>query len=797
MRRVVIDRLHNQRALIDNRVLGATAAENNERVMRNYIENALVSLPIDRNFEYHSRKDGERAWLNNETPFGHLVWALSGSLTYLDMNPPEITQATFNSADWTTREFTGRTFEEAARAFNDYAMANRFGDGLPLVVPTPDLVEEMLGGTTRDRDEVLGKIKMRGGIVTIEKIAVNAVMAGARPEYLPVIIAAMEAYAGGWEFDKMWYHPMTSGGPFNLGVLVSGPLAEELGMSMTTGWAGAANHANNTIGRAIRMSIRNIGQNTTPLVDTTNRIGRLYDHTLFTIAENTKDLPAGWMTHSQMMGFEAHETTVTFFGFIGPIETYGDETLHPLQALRNTRSNVSGNTNFVFFPPGVAQNLAEEHGLTTKQAVKEWYATHNAEGAPTPRNAGIAANTHIAVVGGDPGGTMSAIGFMLYGQNLVNTTQLVSGATLTTNARGATVPSTPQNFTVEYTYNSAGVATHATLRWDAPLSNGGMPVTGYQVNWIHGGNRQLAPWTDVPAPDGGASPDAREFTVPLVNTHLAPTLVDRRGDVGVYEFFFKVRATNEVVNTSEIVGNAVTMNRIGGRGAWAMNPVDITDRTVREFGLRAFNNGTCTEVPDLAGRIRIWPQVNGESVPLSMSAEITAVLPDGSDAMQFVTRNRQWCDNEGWLDYYINFDVDKDAPWQYIYFTVAAFGQTVTVRLVNNLYSSVPASVFGVNYFNNGNSNNVSLANLGVIRLWMQLDGANALVPYEELGVTAELPNGQDAMEFVRINRVWNDLDNVNMIDVRKDASWQYIDLTLELFGQTVEVLLVNDLYVP
>ena len=89
-----------------------------------------------------------------------------------------------------------------------------WGDGLPLVPPTREAVARMLKATSRSPSEVIGKIPMKSGTATIEKIAINAVMAGAKPEYFPVIIAAMEAFekpkiiiAGGYDkglsFEKL------------------------------------------------------------------------------------------------------------------------------------------------------------------------------------------------------------------------------------------------------------------------------------------------------------------------------------------------------------------------------------------------------------------------------------------------------------------------------------------------------------------------------------------------------------------------------------------------------------------
>jgi hypothetical protein len=109
---------------------------------------------------------------------------------------------------------------------------------------------------------------------------------------------------------------------------------------------------------------------------------------------------------------------------------------------------------------------------------------------------------------------------------------------------------------------------------------------------------------------------------------------------------------------------------------------------------------------------------------------------------------------------------------------------------------------FTLDIFNNGEGGspsrpNASLAQAGIIRMWTQLDGVNAVVPFDQLVVTAEFPNGDCAMEFVRVNNMWANPGNVNLIDVlKRPATWERIYLEATLFGQTLEIVLVNSEFV-
>jgi hypothetical protein len=134
--------------------------------------------------------------------------------------------------------------------------ARGWSDGLPLVPPTEERVLRMLDGTSRDPQEVLGLVPPDLAPATVEKIAVNAVMAGCKPEYLPVVLAAVEAVLE----EEFAMHGVLATtmfvGPV---VVVNGPVRRRIGMNAKGNALGQGNRANAAIGRALQLVIRNIG----------------------------------------------------------------------------------------------------------------------------------------------------------------------------------------------------------------------------------------------------------------------------------------------------------------------------------------------------------------------------------------------------------------------------------------------------------------------------------------------------------------------------------------------------------
>jgi hypothetical protein len=142
--------------------------------------------------------------------------------------------------------------------------ARGWSDGLPLVPPTEERVLRMLDGTSRDPQEVIGLVPPALAAATVEKIAINAVMAGCKPEYLPVVLAAVEAVLD----ESFAMHGVLAttqfAGPV---VVVNGPIRRRIGMNAKGNALGQGNRANSSIGRALQLVIRNIGEGRPQEVD--------------------------------------------------------------------------------------------------------------------------------------------------------------------------------------------------------------------------------------------------------------------------------------------------------------------------------------------------------------------------------------------------------------------------------------------------------------------------------------------------------------------------------------------------
>lgn len=139
---------------------------------------------------------------------------------------------------------------------HEFLFDQGFTDGLPVVPPTPERVIRMLSGTSRDPQEVVTTIPPNLAPATVEKIAINAVLAGCKPEYLPVVISTLEAICTD-EFNCHGVFATTMGATPVM--IINGPVRHQLDMNMQMSSLGQGTRANASIGRAVRLSVRNIG----------------------------------------------------------------------------------------------------------------------------------------------------------------------------------------------------------------------------------------------------------------------------------------------------------------------------------------------------------------------------------------------------------------------------------------------------------------------------------------------------------------------------------------------------------
>ena len=189
-------------------------------------------------------------------------------------------------------------------AFNALFLARGWGDGLPLIPPTPKRVEAMIAGYDLPGDFPLATLAPMEGVATVEKIAVNAVMAGCEPRHMPLLAAAVEAVSQP-EFDLRGMSTTTN--PDAVLMIVSGPIVEKMGLNAGTGTFGRGNRANACISRALHLIIQNVGGSRPGITDMST-LGQPGEFVMF-LAENAADSP--WPPYHTEFGFLPERNVVT------------------------------------------------------------------------------------------------------------------------------------------------------------------------------------------------------------------------------------------------------------------------------------------------------------------------------------------------------------------------------------------------------------------------------------------------------------------------------------------------------
>ncbi len=244
---------------------------------------------------------------------------------------------------------------------NRFFMERHWGDGLPIVPPTAERVEQMLKGTRRAPGEVVASIAPAFGAATVERIAINAVMAGCRPEYLPVLLAAADAIAVP-KFNLQSIQSTTN--PVTVWLILNGPIARRLGVNSGGNCLGPGSWANATLGRAMRLILQNIGGGLPGEMDRATH-GQPGKYT-FCCAENEEASP--WEPLHVERGFAPGASTVTVAGASGTwnMNTHAKDAADLLRVIADTMTFPAG-SDFTFggspslvFSPEHAQVLKRD-----------------------------------------------------------------------------------------------------------------------------------------------------------------------------------------------------------------------------------------------------------------------------------------------------------------------------------------------------------------------------------------------------------------------------------------------------
>jgi len=216
-------------------------------------------------------------------------------------------------------------------------------DGLPVVPPTRERVERMLGGTPRAREALVAEVPPNYGRATVEKLAINAVMAGCRPEYFPVVLAVVEA-ACDPAFNLHGQSGTTNAtSPL---IIVNGPIRTRIGVNCAAGVFGPGYRANATIGRALRLVMVNLG-GTKPGEISMSTLGHPGRYT-YCIGEHEEASP--WEPLHVERGHALRQSAVTVFPGEGPLIINDHLSRAPAQLVASLGWSAAGVWNHKSFP---------------------------------------------------------------------------------------------------------------------------------------------------------------------------------------------------------------------------------------------------------------------------------------------------------------------------------------------------------------------------------------------------------------------------------------------------------------
>ncbi|MBI1735809.1 MAG: hypothetical protein HYR51_11605 [Candidatus Rokubacteria bacterium] len=303
-----------------------------------------------------------RAYIDGRDPvtgrplMQEVLEGLTRSLGDADAKPVEFDRSTPRLVAPDSEENLQRLFIE-----------NRWTDMLPVVLPTEERVAAMLAATHRKPDESVGRMRpthfREAWEYTVEKVAVNAVMAGARPEYFPVILALASTGVSARGSTTSSMAAM---------VVVNGPIRHELGMNAGIGAMAPYNHANATIGRAYGLLSQNLQGGSVPGLTYMGSQGNNYAYNSVTFAENEERSP--WEPFHVTHGFRPADSTVSVFaGCRATAYTLGLREKHWRQHVRNLLRGMDP-----YIPPTLlldpltARQFIDRGGFRTKDALIDW-----------------------------------------------------------------------------------------------------------------------------------------------------------------------------------------------------------------------------------------------------------------------------------------------------------------------------------------------------------------------------------------------------------------------------------------